>query len=124
MPAPRDRHDALAEPVLQERDVVGRGLVVLITEQHHERASLPSVRRARLEDAEGSFTTAEWEALLAQFDACSMCERRWEEVPPPTGRSTVVTRDHIIPISKGGSNNVENIQHLRYSCNSRTGDEL
>lgn len=81
-------------------------------------------RRARMKDAEGHFTTAEWEALLTQYDACPMCSRRWEEIPPPTGRSSVITRDHMVPISKGGSNRIENIQPLCYSCNSRKGDRI
>ena len=79
-------------------------------------------RRARLSGAEGSFTTKEWKQLLAQYDRCPACTRRWEEIPLPSGRKSVITRDHIIPISKQGSNRIENLQPLCYSCNSKKGD--
>ena len=79
-------------------------------------------RRARLAEAEGSFSTKEWKALLAQYDSCPGCNRPWGEIPVPKRRKSVVTRDHIIPITKGGTNRIENIQPLCYSCNSRKGD--
>ena len=72
----------------------------------------------------GSFSTAEWNALVAQFDACPMCQRAWVDIPLLEGRKSVITRDHIIPISKGGSNSIENIQPLCYSCNSAKGDRI
>ena len=81
-------------------------------------------RRARLKGARGSYTTAEWEALLAQHDRCPMCRRRWEEIEPPPNRETAVTVDHIVPISKGGSNTIDNIQPLCFSCNSAKGNKL
>lgn len=81
-------------------------------------------RRARLLAAEGAFTTSEWLAVLAAHPVCPRCGRRWEDIPLPTGRSSAVTRDHIVPISKGGSNRIENIQPLCYSCNSAKGDRI
>lgn len=79
-------------------------------------------RRARLAEAEGSFTTAEWLSLLAKFPACPGCSREWASIPLPPGRLTAVTRDHVVPISKGGRNAIDNLQPLCYSCNSRKGD--
>jgi hypothetical protein len=79
-------------------------------------------RRARLAAADGSFTTAEWEALRSQYDHCPDCGRRWADIPPPPGRSSVITRDHIVAISKGDRNDISNLRPLCYSCNSRKGD--
>jgi 5-methylcytosine-specific restriction endonuclease McrA len=77
-----------------------------------------------MKGAVGSYTTAEWQTLIAQYDRCPMCRRLWIEIPPlPTGAS-VITADHIVPISKGGSNSIENIQPLCYSCNSKKGAKV
>lgn len=81
-------------------------------------------RRARMKDAEGSYTTEEWNMLVAQFKCCPMCQRLWEDIQPPPNRSTVITVDHIIPISKGGSNSIENLRPLCYSCNSKKGNKI
>jgi 5-methylcytosine-specific restriction endonuclease McrA len=78
-------------------------------------------RRARLAGAEGSYTREEWEALPARFDRCPGCGRRWEEIPPLARGGSVVTVDHIVPISKGGSNRIEKARPLSFSCNSRKG---
>ncbi|AKT41462.1 HNH endonuclease [Chondromyces crocatus] len=80
-------------------------------------------RRSRLAGAGGSFSTAEWQTLIAQYDRCPMCRRAWSEIPLLSGRSSTITADHIVPISKGGSNSIENIQPLCYSCNSKKGDK-
>jgi 5-methylcytosine-specific restriction endonuclease McrA len=66
----------------------------------------------RKKEAEGTHTVIEWETLLAQYNwTCPCCGLRESDV--------VLTEDHIIPLSKGGSNNIENIQPLCRSCNSR-----
>lgn len=78
-------------------------------------------RRARLQSSEGSYTTMEWQQVVSQYERCPMCHREWASIEPPPGRNSPITVDHIVPISQGGSNSIENIQPLCYSCNSKKG---
>jgi 5-methylcytosine-specific restriction endonuclease McrA len=69
-------------------------------------------RRARLHSNGGTHTIEEWEMLCDSFgNLCLDCK---QEKP--------LTKDHVIPISKGGTNDIWNIQPLCQSCNSRKGD--
>jgi 5-methylcytosine-specific restriction endonuclease McrA len=66
------------------------------------------IRRVRELYAEGSHSEREWEDLLLRFAGrCLRC-----------GSTTALTRDHVVPISSGGSHYIENIQPLCRSCNS------
>lgn len=40
------------------------------------------------------------------------------------GNEILMTKDHIIPKSRGGKNNIENYQTLCQKCNSKKGNDL
>jgi 5-methylcytosine-specific restriction endonuclease McrA len=40
------------------------------------------------------------------------------------GTTNKLTIDHIVPVSRGGSNDEENLQILCEDCNSRKGDHI
>ena len=86
------------------------------------------LRRARIKNAEGSFTAKEFNDLLSRYDACPMCKRKWKEIPLPKGKKVPWTADHVVPITPlregdpPGRNDISNIQPLCFSCNSKKGN--
>lgn len=72
-------------------------------------AHLKARRYARQKGALGNHTLQEWENLKKLYDQkCAYCRE-----------SKPLTKDHIIPLSKGGSDFIENIQPLCRNCNSK-----
>ncbi len=71
-------------------------------------------RRTKQTQAGGSYTAEEWKSLCAYYgNKCLRC-----------GRDDVkLAADHVIPVSKGGSSNIDNIQPLCKSCNSVKRDK-
>jgi len=67
--------------------------------------------------AVGSHTFGEWETLKTQYNhTCPACGLR---EPFENQRCKTLTEDHIIPLEKGGSDNIENIQPLCLRCNQK-----
>jgi 5-methylcytosine-specific restriction endonuclease McrA len=65
--------------------------------------------RARKRAAAGSFTAAEWLALVEQYGGrCAYC-----------GESTALEADHRVPLSRGGTNTIDNILPACRVCNAR-----
>lgn len=63
---------------------------------------------ARKKGALGTYTTTEWLALCATYNNRCLC----------CGREGNLTADHIVPLSKGGTNTIDNLQPLCKPCNS------
>lgn len=74
-------------------------------------AASKAKRRASKVEAGGEYTGAEFAALKeATGNACLCC-----------GAAGDLAADHVIPLSKGGPNDISNIQPLCKSCNSTKG---
>lgn len=80
------------------------------SKRNPERTMVIRQRRRTLErNSDGSFTTQQWQALCVWFDnTCLKCRE-----------TTKLTPDHVIPLSRGGSNDISNIQPLCFLCNTR-----
>ena len=77
-------------------------------------AHLKARYRARKRNADGSHTLKEWQDLVVKFDnKCAFCKE-----------SKKLTKDHIIPLSKGGSDFIFNIQPLCKNCNSKKNNKI
>ncbi len=84
-------------------------------QEHPEISSVHFAnRQARLRQNGGSFTSKEWRRLLAGYDfTCLCCGKREPEIK--------LTADHVVPLAKGGTNFIDNIQPLCLSCNTSKG---
>jgi 5-methylcytosine-specific restriction endonuclease McrA len=68
-------------------------------------------RKARKLGQGGTFTLQEWQALCLTFEnRCLAC-----------GATGKLTPDHVIPLARGGRNDIENIQPLCLTCNLQKG---
>jgi 5-methylcytosine-specific restriction endonuclease McrA len=69
-----------------------------------------SRRRARRKGSNGSHTASEWKAIKTYYGniclacGCNQCQ---------------LTKDHILPLVMGGTDNADNLQPLCKQCNSR-----
>lgn len=71
-------------------------------------------RRCLELSAKGSYTTKQWYELKESFKfMCLSCKKTEPQIK--------LTVDHIVPLSRGGTNFIENLQPLCKSCNSSKG---
>ena len=73
-------------------------------------------RRARKLQARGSHTDKEWQELKVFHNfTCLRCGKQEPEIK--------LTRDHVIPLTQGGADSIDNIQPLCAQCNSKKNNK-
>lgn len=79
-------------------------------QENRERANLTSKLKKQRRRAAGTLTADDWALVLEVYgSACLACG------------APDVTIDHVIPVSKGGLNTIDNVQPLCGRCNSSKG---
>jgi 5-methylcytosine-specific restriction endonuclease McrA len=71
-------------------------------------------RRSKESGNGGQFTAQEWNELVEKFNHQCVCCKQVKKLEA----------DHVIPVSKGGTTNIENIQPLCRSCNARKNNKI
>lgn len=79
-------------------------------------------RRLKLKNIVGSHTLQEWQELKQKFNFC--CVLCGSQEPFLGQYYEWLTEDHIIPISKGGTNFIINIQPTCFNCNSAKSGKI
>lgn len=84
----------------------------IYNKKHPEvRVAAKSRRRTRVAKGGGSFSAGEWVSLCNFYGNRCLCCRKKKRLEA----------DHVVPVSKGGSSNINNVQPLCRSCNARKG---
>lgn len=84
---------------------------------YENKLFLNNRRRVRKLGNGGSHTLKEWENMKEFYSfTCPCCFRNEPEI--------VLSRDHIIPLLHGGTDNIDNIQPLCRSCNSKKSTQI
>ena len=107
-----DRKIANPDKVRQSTKERCRRYYLLHTDEINNKSRLANSRRRSVE---GSLTADDWEAILEKYNyTCLGC-----------GRNNVkMTIDHVIPISKNGTNHPDNIQPLCDHCNKSKNTKI
>jgi len=101
--------DSFREKMSGENHHAWKGGISSTKEYRAYYARLDKLRRR---GAIGTFSFQEWEDLKKVYEyMCLCCKRNEPEIK--------LSVDHVIPISRGGLNTIDNIQPLCHSCNSR-----
>lgn len=104
----RDRVRRWAAENLEKNRAINRDHYRRNKEEYIARAN---ARRITLAGLEGSHTLGEWQQLCRLFGGvCLRC-----------GSAGLLTRDHVIPVSSRGRDDITNIQPLCRRCNSSKG---
>ena len=104
-----------AERYLRDQDKLKEQHREWAKKHPEEVAAISRRRRARVRGAVGSHTVNQWERRKAEYGyRCAYCGKE----------GLKLTEDHVIPVSKGGMDTIDNIVPACKPCNSRKHNKI
>lgn len=97
----RDRYQAEREVLLAEKKAWALA--------NPEKVALTARIKRQRKRAAGTLTATEWRSVLDRHGHLCLC----------CGSDDPATIDHVVPLSRGGSNTIDNVQPLCNGCNMR-----
>lgn len=96
---------------------LGHGGDGQIGKRYQKRLMYNRKRRIKKLNALGTHTLQEWEKLKLFYKNMCLCCKRFEP-------EITLSEDHIMPLSLGGTDYIDNIQPLCRTCNSRKNNKF
>ena len=96
------------------REKINRTVRTWHVKNPHKRSEYHARYRTRKAENGGNHTANEFEILCKEYDYRCLC----------CGSDNKLTEDHIVPIAKGGTNDISNLQPLCMSCNASKQDKI
>jgi 5-methylcytosine-specific restriction endonuclease McrA len=113
--ANKEKHNQQSKQWAKDNPEKRKEIVKRCADKHPEyKKTIRTNRRALEAKAEGKYTTREWLDLCTKYNY--KCLAR--------GKDEKLTKDHIVPLSNGGTNYISNIQPLCHSCNTSKHDNI
>jgi 5-methylcytosine-specific restriction endonuclease McrA len=114
---------SLQQAILQKKQTKNQRSYRQKTARPHLGDHVKYVREYFKRKSKGSFSQKQWIVLKNQYGKCLCCgltEKQLKKV------NRKLVSDHVVPLSKGGSNTLSNIQplcHGRGGCNNKKKDK-
>ena len=120
----RSKRDKTIKDYLNEAKSINDSVNIIIQKMNEELQKAKEERNSILKETFDK-NKMQFEEKLKRYPRCPQCNRKWDDIPVSKGKAKYkITEEHIVALSNGGSDDIENIRPLCYQCNFKNGHKI